>query len=383
MESKTKMQEFYSSQINGQFVWTILDNQPKNKGDVICSNVFEIHEPDGRITEWKMYFFPKGEKRSQDGDITLLLSSLNSFDVKINFTLSVLDSSGNRQNSIMYKDHVFSKFGEEGDTCGSHNFCKEKTIQENPQWFRNGCLSFMCDITLMSERSCHAKAEDPLSKKTQKQLCEDMSNLFLDESNSDIEIKCGTSSFPCHRSILSARSPVFRAMLQADMEEKREGIIYIKDFSPDVVKAMLNYMYTSTLDQGDQDQEHLKEVFKAADKYQLDLLKKACEQNLCHGLTTENCLIYLVLGDMYKAEMLRRLSKKKFFTNAYEIMFTQRREDWKRFVQSRPDLKVELTTELANRAHLQQGQQPGQQQGQQLTHAKIVQHNGRTYLVRA
>ena len=75
------------------------------------------------------------------------------------------------------------------------------------------------------------------------------------------------------------------------------------------------------------------------------------------------------------------MSKKKFFTNAYEIIFTQRREDWKRFVQSRPDLKVELTTDLANRAHLQQGQQPGQQQGQQLTHAKIVQHNGRTYLV--
>ena len=54
---------------------------------------------------------------------------------------------------------------------------------------------------------------------------------------------------------------------------------------------------------------------------------------------------------MYQAEMLKKLAMKMFLANMNEIV-TQRPEDWKRCVQSHPDLTVEITTELAKRQSL-------------------------------
>ena len=130
------------------------------------------------------------------------------------------------------------------------------------------------------------------------------------------------------------------------MEEKKEGHVDIKDFGPDVIEAMLKFMYASTVPSNEAGREHLAEVMKAADQYQLDLLKNACEESLCSGLNMKNCLISLILGDMYQAEMLKRCSKKMLFENVNEV-FTQSSDDWARCVKNHPDLTVEITTEMA------------------------------------
>ena len=338
------MKALYSGNIACSFTWTVEDFvNTKEKGDFLSSNNFEIHEPDGRITKWKIWLFPKGEARAQDGDISLFLASLNNFNVKISYVMSILDETGTKQNSFSVKDHEFK-----GLNCGWLKFCSEKTIQENPHWFPKGNITIVCDTTFYSERSVSNETEDPLSKRIHRQICEDLSNLFLDETTSDVQIKCGTKSFPCHKGILSARSSVFRAMLQADMEEKKDGIVDIKDFSPDVIEAMLKFMYASSVPSNDEDREHLAEVLKAADQYQLDLLKSECENTLCRGLKIDNCLISLILGDMYQAEVLKRCSMKMLFENMNEV-FTQSPEDWTRCVKSHPDLTVEITTEMARR----------------------------------
>ena len=44
--------------------------------------------------------------------------------------------------------------------------------------------------------------------------------------------------------ILSARSPVFRAMFEHEMEESKLNRVEISDISPDVFKEMLNFLYT-------------------------------------------------------------------------------------------------------------------------------------------
>ena len=315
-------------------------SEERKKGDCLYSEIFEIHEPDGRTTKWRTMLYPKGERRAQDGDMSLYVESLNSFDMKIGYVVSILDETGTKQNSLTVKEYLFN-----GYNYGWIAYCKEKTIQDHPQWLTNGNLTLVCEITLQSERTTSSEAEDPLSKRIHRQLCDDMSNLFLDETTSDVEIICGITSFPCHRGILSARSPVFKAMLQADMEEKRKGIVDIKDFSPDVIEVMLNYMYTSTVSSNAQ---QTAEVLKAAEQYQLDLLKNACEVSLCRELKINNCLTYLILGDMYQAEMLKNCSMKMLFENMNEV-FTQSPEDWTRCVKGHPDLTVEITTEMARR----------------------------------
>ena len=50
------MGSFYSGNLSCSFKWTIKDfkNRPEKKGEFLSSDNFEIHEPDGRITKWKI-----------------------------------------------------------------------------------------------------------------------------------------------------------------------------------------------------------------------------------------------------------------------------------------------------------------------------------------
>ena len=57
-------------------------------------------------------------------------------------------------------------------------------------------------------------------------------------------MKCGVQTFDCHEFVLSARSPVFRAMFQHDMAEKQSKVVEIQTLHSDVVAEMLQYIYT-------------------------------------------------------------------------------------------------------------------------------------------
>jgi speckle-type POZ protein len=50
-----------------------------------------------------------------------------------------------------------------------------------------------------------------------------------------------------HRIILTARSPVFRALLNSDMREVQEGVVSIEDIRPQVFSAMLHFLYKDGL----------------------------------------------------------------------------------------------------------------------------------------
>ena len=83
-------------------------------------------------------------------------------------------------------------------------------------------------------------------------------NLFPHKEFCDVQVKCGDKSFDCHQFMLSgmllvscdncllllvhfliARSPVFRAMFQNDMAERKNKKVDVVDLHPDVVAEML------------------------------------------------------------------------------------------------------------------------------------------------
>jgi hypothetical protein len=59
---------------------------------------------------------------------------------------------------------------------------------------------------------------------------------------------CSDGEVKVHRSILSARSHAFYAMLESDMKEKRSGRVEMKDFEKSVVEAMAKFIYTAKID---------------------------------------------------------------------------------------------------------------------------------------
>ena len=71
------------------------------------------------------------------------------------------------------------------------------------------------------------------------------------------------SDFSYPRFLFLARSPVFRAMFEHEMEESKFNRVEISDISPEVFKEMLNFLYTG---KSPNLSEMAAELLAAADK---------------------------------------------------------------------------------------------------------------------
>ena len=345
-ESKTSIR----GEIKCSYTWTIKDyNDRVSRSDVDCleSDVFEFVDPLGRILKWRLLLYPKKTSQCNDDHGHILLESLSDCELQIGFTFAIRDVSRGTDPEIFSCSHYW--FSKQNKICGWLNFCVAEEIQKHPDWLCDGNLTILCNINYTSKSIILDHRAVSLDNRIQSGFVKDISSLLFDESNSDVEIKCGERKFPCHKIILSARSPVFRAMLQADMEEKRSGKVEIKDYSPDVIQTLLHFIYTGSLvheNSNEEGREDLLELLQAADQYQLDLLKEACEVQICEGVDIQNCLTSLIIGDMYNAENLKKFSMKIFAENMNKVLL-ESPEDWKNCVKNHPDLTIEITSELA------------------------------------
>ena len=136
--------------------------------------------------------------------------------------------------------------------------------------------------------------------------------------------------------MLSARSPVFRAMFLADMAEKNEQKVDVKDIAPEVLSEMLSFIYFGKIRRLD---KFATDPLAAADQYQLDQLKSACEDHLCRNIDIENCVGFMTMGDMYQADALKKTSLQFIARNRKEVLKTK---DWKESLKKNSSLMVEL-----------------------------------------
>ena len=184
--------------------------------------------------------------------------------------------------------------------------------------------------------------------RSQKQACDHFEQMLADKEFSDLEIECDWDKFRCHQSILAARSPVLKAMIQDGKEKakKAEQLLKIEvdDVDRDVFGVMLTFIYTGDLKKETSYfrlplekflTEKASELLEAADKYQLDLLKEVWEEKLCSMLNVENSMEFLVLGDLYQASKLKKMAlslvnrkrkSKKEDSNVYKNLFSRRQD---------------------------------------------------------
>ena len=101
---------------------------------------------------------------------------------------------------------------------------------------------------------------------------------------------------------------------------------------------MLFFIYTGTLTKHSEDM--IQELLRAADQYQLVLLKKVCEEKLCSTLAVGNSLEYLVLGDSLQASNLKAKALTFVNTNMCDVVNT---EDYENFHRHHPELALEVT----------------------------------------
>jgi len=149
-----------------------------------------------------------------------------------------------------------------------------------------------------------------------KQFIKDLDHLFLDQTNNyDVTLTCGEKVFYCHKGILSARSPVFKAMFQSNMKENELGTVEIEDIQQEAFSEFLQYIYTGSISLSFD--KYGKELLAVADKYQVDKLKRACEKELISKLDAENCSEMIVIAECNKAKKLKKAAFE-FFNQSKE-----------------------------------------------------------------
>uniref|UniRef100_A0A8C6Z9A0 BTB domain-containing protein n=1 Tax=Nothoprocta perdicaria TaxID=30464 RepID=A0A8C6Z9A0_NOTPE len=126
-------------------------------------------------------------------------------------------------------------------------------------------------------------------EKKRKQLLNAMALKFL-----DCVLKVKGKEFPCHRLVLAACSPYFRAMFLSDMEESKKREVSLEDVDPDVMGKILHYIYTSELEITEQ---NVQDIFSVANMFQIPSIFTVCVSFLQKRLCLSNCLAIFRLVD--------------------------------------------------------------------------------------
>ena len=172
------------------------------------------------------------------------------------------------------------------------------------------------------------------------ELCEDLGKALKLNDLSDVKIKCQDKTFNCHELILSLRSDVFRAMFSSNMTEKTSKEIIIDDFSSDAVSKMLTFIYTGGCDVNEEP-NLAEELLRLADKYNLRTLKNICLDTLQFILDIDNCVKFLIIGDMCQAKSLKEMALQMVVENKERIISSN---EWKELTENHLELALEVAT---------------------------------------
>ncbi len=91
-------------------------------------------------------------------------------------------------------------------------------------------------------------------------------------------------------------------MIDSNMVEGESSCVKIEDYTPEVIKEMLTYIYTG---QAPKIKEFVEELLSVAHQYQLESLVLECGKELRNCLTPENAIHTLCQAEKYGINLLR------------------------------------------------------------------------------
>ena len=161
-------------------------------------------------------------------------------------------------------------------------------------------------------------------------LYESQRKLWADGVLSDFTIECGSETFFCHKNILANRCDVFdRLFASQDCNENKKNLFQIKDHQPNVVKQMLEFIYTNRIPDGTQCS---LELLLIAGQFNLKGLVQLCESEITKEVTCQNVIqILRVVDKVVDAKHLKDFASDFLANNMSSIVKTS---DWKQIVAS-------------------------------------------------
>lgn len=164
-----------------------------------------------------------------------------------------------------------------------------------------------------------ALAIDPVEQPRmyQQTLLQDgLCDLLENEKFVDCILKIKDKEFPCHRLVLAASSPFFKAMFLSELEESKKREIVLKDVEPSVMGMILRYLYTSDINLTEQ---NVQDIFMVANMYQIPSIFSVCVSYLQEKMVLGNCLAIFRLGLLLDCPRLA-LAAREFICERYPVV---------------------------------------------------------------
>jgi len=327
------------------YMWTISNFSfcREEMGEVLKSSTFSAGQNDK--LKWCLRVNPKGlDEESKDYlSLYLLLVSCNKSEVRAKFKFSILNAK--REETKAMESQRAYRFVQ-GKDWGFKKFIRRDfLLDEANGLLPEDKLTLFCEVSVVADSvNFSGQTNGVQFKVADCRLSEDLSTLLENSQFSDAVLDCGGRQFHCHKALLAARSQVFQAMFEHDMEEKKTSRVEIKDVEADVMAEMLRFVYTGKT--ATSLETTAADLLAAADKYALERLKVMCEEALCNGLTVENVSEVLILADLHSAEQLKCQAIE--FINTRHVAEVMETVGWKQMVGSHPHLIAEAFKALAS-----------------------------------
>ncbi|CAH2105646.1 unnamed protein product [Euphydryas editha] len=324
------------------YMWTINNFSfcREEMGEVLKSSTFSAGASDK--LKWCLRVNPKGlDEESKDYlSLYLLLVSCNKSEVRAKFKFSILNAK--REETKAMESQRAYRFVQ-GKDWGFKKFIRRDfLLDEANGLLPEDKLTIFCEVSVVADSiNISGQSNVVQFKVPECRLSDDLGALFDNERFSDVTLAVGGREFQAHKAILAARSPVFAAMFEHEMEERKRNRVDITDVDHEVLREMLRFIYTDRAPNLD---KMADDLLAAADKYALDRLKVMCEEALCLSLSVETAADTLILADLHSADQLKAQTIDFINTHATDVMDTA---GWKNMISSHPHLIAEAFRALA------------------------------------
>ncbi|KAI3894990.1 hypothetical protein MKX03_028010 [Papaver bracteatum] len=283
-------------------------------GEYMSSRTFTVGGHD-----WVIHFYPGGETIYSKEYISLYLKLASPGEVRATFEFKLLDQS----DKVKYGVHKISECARlfktnwryVGNSGGYTDYMKKSEL-ETSSYLKDDCLTIRCTIGVVQTRDEFVETRVEEEKRyviPPSNMIQNLKSLLESEIGSDITFHVGNDFFRAHKSILAARSPVFRAQFFGLVGNPDMGTIVIKEFEPFAFKAMLLFVYTDELPEPREVSDSvspctttlMQHLLAAADHYDLARLKLMCEEKLFEEITADTVATTLALAERYRCLQLK------------------------------------------------------------------------------
>jgi speckle-type POZ protein len=233
--------------VTGTFSFTVegWSALPDKIGESTESPEFELC---GR--SWQLRIFPGGSLDAHVNYVSFYLASKSTTMTRASYKL-LIKNQNNGSNDEVFASAGIRKFEAKGiqvDGWGRDKFIAASQLRD--AWVGlcvNDTVVFKVEVTVfggltpITQCLANGVPVSTLAQSLQRAL-EDPCGTFA-----DVSLCLDSEVLEAHKSVLCARSPVFRAMFHSQMAEAVSSRVHIEGIELPVMRELLNFMYTDVI----------------------------------------------------------------------------------------------------------------------------------------